>query len=125
MLTSGYALELVHLRLDPTSQDIQSLALAQGSTPRHWAHLESHLNLTRSLTWDASANFADHLAGLNVPSYTRADTQLNWHAGEHVSLSLVGQDLLKDRHQEFFNPQGTGLSSLVKRKAFAKITWNF
>ena len=125
MLTSGYALELVHLRLDPASQDIQSLALAQGSTPRHWAHLESHLNLTRSLTWDASANFADHLAGLNVPSYTRADTQLNWHAGEHVSLSLVGQDLLKDRHQEFFNPQGTGLSSLVKRKAFAKITWNF
>jgi iron complex outermembrane receptor protein len=112
-LTPGYAFEQIHLHLDSTSQDTQSVSTGLGSSPRHWARLESHVNLVRSLAWDASANFADRLPALSVPSHTRLDTQLTWRATENLSLSIVGQNLLRDRHLEFFNPQGTGMANLV------------
>lgn len=124
-LAPGYAFEQIHLHLDPTSQDSQSIANGQGSSPRHWARLDSHVNLARSLAWDASANFVGRLPAQNLSSYTRLDTQLTWRPGENFSFSMVGQNLVKDRHLEFLNLQGSALSSMTKRNAYAKLTWQF
>jgi outer membrane receptor protein involved in Fe transport len=60
-----------------------------------------------------------------VPSYTRLDTGLSWALGERISLSLVGQNLLRDRHEEFVDTTGSTMSTLIKRSAYAKVEWRF
>jgi len=60
-----------------------------------------------------------------VPSYTRVDTQLTWRRGEHVSVSIVGQNLVRDEHLEFSSTADEGPSNVVKRSAYAKLTWIF
>ena len=42
-----------------------------------------------------------------------------------MSLGLVGQNLLQDLHQEYSGPVLTVLPSLVRRSAYARLTWRF
>jgi outer membrane receptor protein involved in Fe transport len=67
----------------------------------------------------------NRLPAQSIPSYTRLDTGLTWRAEEHISLSLVGQNLLKDLHPEFTGPDATVQSGLMRREAYGKITWSF
>ena len=58
-------------------------------------------------------------------SYTRLDTQLTWLVGENASMSFVGQNLLKDTHEEFVDSTSSARTTLVKRTAYVKFTWRF
>jgi hypothetical protein len=40
-------------------------------------------------------------------------------------MSLVGQNLVKDRHLEFVDDSGSVRSTLIKRSAYVKFTWQF
>jgi iron complex outermembrane recepter protein len=124
-LTPAYGFEEIHMRLDPTSQDTSTVASVQGSSPRQWARLDSRLTLLHGLSWDASANFVGRLSNPSVASYTRVDTQLTWNLKEHLSASVVAQNLLRDEHIEFLNERGTGFTNYVKRSAYAKLIWRF
>ncbi|HXR15354.1 MAG TPA: TonB-dependent receptor [Terriglobales bacterium] len=124
-LSPGYAFEQIHMHLDPGSDDSQSVLYAEVSSPVHSAQLRSHLNLTHGFAWDASAYFVDRLQSGNIPSYTRLDTGLSWRWTEGLSMSVVGQNLVKDRHLEFLDDSETVRSTLVKRSAYAKLTWQF
>jgi iron complex outermembrane recepter protein len=124
-LSPGYAFERIHMHLAPTSQDTTSVSEAQGSSPVNAAQLRSHLALAHGLAWDASAYFVGRLTDPEEPSYTRLDTGLSWALGEKVGLSLVGQNLLRNRHQEFVDTTGSGDTTLIKRSAYAKLEWRF
>ncbi|HXM63539.1 MAG TPA: TonB-dependent receptor [Terriglobales bacterium] len=124
-LSPGYAFEQIHMHPAPTSRDTSSALDAEGSTPVHGAQLRSHLDLVHGIGWDASAYFVDRLRGAAVPSYTRLDTGLTWHIAEGLSMSMVGQNLVQDRHLEFIDTSGSVTSSLMKRSAYAKFTWRF
>jgi iron complex outermembrane receptor protein len=122
-LSPGYALEQIHMHLDPGSQDTTSVQGAEGGSPEDSAQLRSHLILPRGLAWDTSLFFVDRLADPVIPSYTRFDTSVSWQFGEKMTLSLVGQNLLKDRHLEYEDTTDSVGNTLVKRSAFAKLTW--
>ena len=124
-LAPAYAFEGIHLHLDPSSQDTMSVAADQGSSPRQWARLGSHVALLHGLAWDVSANFVGRLANPAVASYTRIDSQISWHLREHLSASLVGQNLAQDHHIEFLSTGGTGFSTYMKRSGYVKLTWRF
>jgi iron complex outermembrane receptor protein len=124
-LSPGYAFEQIHMHLDPISKDTGSVLDAEGSSPVDSAQLRSHFNLTRGLAWDASAYFVDRLRSGEVPSYTRVDMGLTWSWTEHLSSSVFGQDLAKDRHLEFADDSGSVRSTLVKRSVYAKFMWKF
>lgn len=124
-LSPGYAFEQIHMHLDPASLDTGSVADAEGSSPVYSAQLRSSLVLTRGLSWDAAAYFVDRLRSGEVPSYTRVDTGLTWRWTERLSSSVVGQNLLKDRHLEFVDDSGSVISTLIKRSVYAKVTWQF
>ncbi len=124
-LSPGYAFEQIHMHLAPASQDTTSVAEAQGSSPAHSAQLRSSIVLWRNVNWDASIYFVDRLVGLATPSYTRVDTQLSVPLGERGVLSLVGQNLARDHHQEFSDSTGSVISTLVKRSVYAKLAWQF
>jgi outer membrane receptor protein involved in Fe transport len=124
-LSPGYAFEEIHMHVAPTSQDMTSVDEAEGSSPDNSAQLRSHLLLWHGLTWDTSAYFVGRLTDPSEPSYTRLDTQLFWRFRERASLSFVGQNLLKDHHEEFVDLTGTARSTQVKRSAYVKLSWQF
>lgn len=124
-LSPGFAFERIHMHLDPTSGDTQSVSDADGSSQVHSAQLRSHFELARNLSWDASVYFVGRLMDQPVPSDTRLDTGLTWRLADALSVSVVGQNLARDRHLEFLDPANTVSSTLVKRAAFAKFTWKF
>jgi iron complex outermembrane recepter protein len=124
-LSPGYAFEQIHMHLDPTSQDTTSVLGAEGSSPVHSAQLRSHFDLAHGVEWDASAYFVDRLRSGPIPSYTRLDTGLTWRWTEGLGMTLVGQNLVKDRHLEFVDDTGSVRSTLIKRSAYAKFTWQF
>jgi iron complex outermembrane receptor protein len=124
-LNPGYAFEQIHMHLAPVSQDTASVGEAQGSSPVNAAQLRSHLDLLRGLSWDTSAYFVGRLNDPAEPSYTRLDTGLSWPLGEKINLSLFGQNLLRERHEEFVDSTGNTMSTLIKRSAYARVEWRF
>jgi iron complex outermembrane receptor protein len=124
-LSPGYSFLNMNLHTDPASLDTVSVADTQGSTPDHQAQLRSHVELPRGFSWDTNAYFVEHLPTGPIPSYARLDMQVSWRLGERVELNLVGQNLLTDHHEEFNDLIQSVNSSLVKRSAYAKITWQF
>jgi iron complex outermembrane receptor protein len=122
-LSPGYAFERVHMHLDPGSQDTTSVAAAEGSSPVNSAQLRSHLSLRHGLAWDTSAYFVGRIADPVVPSYTRLDTGLTWQAGERLSFSFFGQNLLNQERLEYVDTTGSVASTQMKRGAYAKVKW--
>jgi iron complex outermembrane recepter protein len=124
-LNPGYAFEQMHMHLAPASQDTSAVSEAEGSSPVNAAQLRSHVELLHSLSWDTSAYFVGRLNDPREHSYTRLDTGLSWPLGEKISLSVVGQNLLRDRHEEFVDSTTGTKSTLIKRSAYAKVEWRF
>jgi iron complex outermembrane recepter protein len=124
-LSPGYDFERIHMHATPLSQDTQTAPETNGSDPHVTSQVRSHVELSQRWTWDASAYFVDRLIAQNVPSYTRLDTGMSWRWREGVTLSLVGQNLLRDHHVEFIDSTGASRSTEIKRSAYAKITWRF
>jgi iron complex outermembrane recepter protein len=124
-LSPGYAFERIHLQTNPGSQDTGSVSDAEGGSPHVRAQLRSSLSLPRRLEWNTSVYFVGQLPAQGVPSYTRLDTGLTWRATEQVSVTLVGQNLLKDHHLEANSSDQSEFSSLIKRSAYVKFTWQF
>lgn len=124
-ISPAYAFEEIHMHTEPTSQNTSSVAIAEGSSPRHSAQLRSRVDLSHGLEWTASAYFVDRLAAENIPSYARVDTQLIWKWSERGTLSLVGQNLQQDRHFEFQDLLQSIDANQAKRSAYAMIRRSF
>ncbi len=124
-LSPGYSFLAMHLHRDATSQDLTTIPASQGAFPSQQAQLRSHVDLGGHWQWNASAYFVGRLPAQAVPSYTRLDTNVIWQPRKQFSISLVGQNLLRDHHLEYSGPDQTEESSLIKRSAYAKITWQF
>jgi len=124
-LSPGYAFEKIHMRVFPTSQDTTSASSVEGSSPDHSAQLRSHLDLPHGLAWDTSAYFVNRLTAQGIPSYTRLDSELSWQFAEKARLSFVGQNLARDHHAEFVDDTGSATTTLIKRSAYAKLSWQF
>jgi iron complex outermembrane recepter protein len=124
-LSPGYAFEQIHMHLEAPSQDIGSVLDSEGSSPAHSAQLRSHVSLRHGISWDVSNYFVGRLKSGNIPSYTRLDTGLTWRWTESLAMSIVGQNLVKDRHLEFVDDSGSVRSTLIKRSIYGKLTWQF
>jgi iron complex outermembrane receptor protein len=130
-LSPGYTLSQAHMHTLPTSADTMTGPFVEGSSPDHTIQLRSHLDVRTNLAWDTSGYYVSALmnqgplGNLKIPSYTRLDTGLTWKLGEAFSVSVVGQNLLKDHHLEFVGMNGSMQSGQIKRSAYVKLTWQF
>jgi outer membrane receptor for monomeric catechols len=97
----------------------------QGSNPGHQGQLRSHVEISKQFAWDTNAYYVGPLPAQFISSYTRLDSQLTWHVAEGLSLSVTGQNLLKDHHVEFNDQFQSVDSSQVKRNVYARVTWRF
>jgi iron complex outermembrane receptor protein len=124
-LSPGYSFLEMDLHTNLDSLDTTTVPDTQGSNPGHQAQLRSHLKLPHGLEWDSSAYFVGALPAQLVPSYTRLDSMLTWKLSERGQLSIVGQNLLADRHVEADDTYAVVNSSEVKRTAYIKFAWHF
>jgi iron complex outermembrane receptor protein len=87
------------------------------------------LNLPRHAEFDAALRWVDTLhinSGSmpgTVPAYFELNTRLAWHASERLELSLVGQNLLHNRHPEYGYPDPMRVE--IQRSAYGKLAWRF
>mgnify|MGYP001336656060 CR=1 FL=1 len=105
-------------------------SLAVKATPAHQATLRSMLALGRNVDFDLWARYV----GANrypmftdtalIPAYVTLDARLAWRPMAGVELSLVGHNLLEQRHLETITDL-TVVRHEVERTVYAKATWAF
>jgi iron complex outermembrane recepter protein len=118
--------ERIHMHRSTGSEDVATGPETEGSTPHQQARIQSELFLTRKLSWNVSADYTDRLEAQGVPSYTRLDSNLIWKLREKFSMGIYGQNLLRDRHLEFFDPDNSSTrSTLIRRSVYARLSWRF
>lgn len=123
-INPGYSYLTIHIHRGAGSKDLLQGQI-EGGIPNHQAQLRSHLRLSRQLQWNSSAYFVGALPAFGIASYTRLDSNLIWQAGERFSISLVGQNLLRDRHLEYGGLDLSVQSALIRRSAYIKLAWLF
>lgn len=127
-LTAGYNLLREHLRVRAGAFDLNQ-ALNETSDPEHQASLRSSFDLPHGVALDGQLRWVDTLHNNvggqpgTVPAYTELNLRLAWSITPACELSLVGRNLLHNRHPEFGAPGPARV--VVPRSAYAKIAWRY
>ena len=122
-LNASYTWLYIDARNDPARNVLTSPSSIEGSDPAHQFALRSQWGLAGSLELDLALYYVDDLPALNVPGYTRLDLRLGWRPRKDLEFSLVGQNLLDDRHLEFSGLDLAG--SEIPRSVYGKILWRW
>ncbi len=116
-LITGYSLFLQH---------IHGAAGANPDTarapPTHQITLRSSHDLTKRASLDVQFRYVDQIEG--VPGYITADIRFAYRLTRQLELSLVGQNLLDDRHPEQAGAPITTTTD-APRGFYGKLTWSF
>ncbi len=97
----------------------------EGTSPHHQFSLQSSLDLPWHLQFDVTTRYVDRLSDLGVNGYVSLDLRLGWKPSRNVELSIVGQNLLDDRHPEFTPTIIPTQRTEVPRGVYGKILWRF
>ena len=104
-------------------------ALNENADPNNQISLQSYWDISEDWELDILYRWVDELptnnAGVRtyVDQYNELDVHLGWQLDAQCTLSLVGQNLLHDHHQEFGIPGAA--QEEVGRNLYAKIEWRF
>jgi iron complex outermembrane receptor protein len=116
------------MKLNSTGQDANRGKFYDGATPRHQLMFASYVSLPGDFELDAQFRHVADLKrlpqitnGTGISGYSELDVQLTWQASRQMRVSLVGQNLLHDRHVEFGSPANRGE---IERGFYAKIAWD-
>lgn len=101
-----------------------------GKSPQQQLNASATVHLPHNVEFTTSAYYVDELTSLDfntgkdIDAYTRLDMRLAWQAMDNMELSVVGQNLLESKHQEFsgFAYQN---SSQIPRSVYGNIAWKF
>jgi iron complex outermembrane receptor protein len=85
---------------DPGSRDFTN-GVSEANDPAHQFRLRSYVDLGRKTELDATVRFASSLPSPAVDEYAELALRLGWQPRPGLDLSVIGQNLLHDRHQEF------------------------
>ncbi|HEV7608440.1 MAG TPA: TonB-dependent receptor [Steroidobacteraceae bacterium] len=84
--------------------------------------LHSRFDLPRDLKLDFQFHRVAGLPAPVVPAYSELDLRLAWLVSEKLELSVVGRNLLHDRHPEYGNVVSR---SEYERNVFGQLRWQF
>lgn len=128
--------ELSYSYIDIKMKDQQSLtgidqqAMIEGSSPQNQISLKASIALQENLHLNLWGRYVDELkkssivADFPVKDYTTLDANIRWQPVDDLELSLVGQNLLDNKHLEFISEQFTEPTE-IGRSLYAKLTWRF
>ena len=119
-LRGGYTFLKKSLEVKPDSRDLNQGSV-ESDDPRNQLMFQSLLNLPRNIELDGVVRYVDALPNPHVPGYVSLDLRVAWNASEHLELSLVGQNLLDDRHPEFVPTSPSPRE--IERSVYGRIVW--
>ena len=108
----------------------QQAAVQIGSSPQQHVSLRSSLTPWENTELDIVFRYVDKNNAIGftgnrvINDYVSMDIRLAWNATENIELSIVGQNLLAEKHLEY---QQEFLTSATKidRGMYGKLTWRF
>ncbi len=110
---------------DPGSGDT-SARDPEGESARHRVVLRSLWQLPWQLELDAALRHVSKLPTPAIDRYTELDLRLGKRFGDQLELSLVGQNLLDDQHEEAVLALGAQAPRAgIERGAYLKLTLEF
>lgn len=92
------------------------------AAPTNQITLRSSHDLTKRAALDVQFRYVDNIDG--VPGYVTADIRFAYRLTERLELSLVGQNLMDNRHPEQAASPITTTAE-VPRGFYGKLTWSF
>ncbi len=124
-LRAGYTELQIHIRPKSGSTDV-SKGSVESSDPNHQFFLHSSLDLPGHLQFDSALRYVTHLADQGVPAYAELDARLAWEPIPKLEFSIVGQNLLHNRHPEFGRQSGPRAAPQeIERGVYGKALWRF
>lgn len=123
-IRGGYTFLRKNLWVKPDSKDLND-GTAESNDPEHQFLLQSTLNFPAGIELGTVLRWVDNLSKINayVPAYFGLDVRLAWNVTKNFELSVVGQNLLDDRHVEFIRPNST--VRFIERSVYGKISCRF
>jgi iron complex outermembrane receptor protein len=127
-LHAGYDFLKEDIHVKSGQHDINN-ALNETSDPEHQFQIRSSMDLPWHLNFDTGLRWVDMLRNNNgatvgtVPSYFELDARLAWQPTKRLEFSIVGQNLLHDRHPEYGFPGPA--QEQIARSIYGKVTWRF
>ena len=112
-------------RVTPSYTYLQVPLLAESfefDSPAHRGTLATYVMLPKNLEANGAIYYVGALDKSNIPAYTRLDLGLTWQASKSLELGIWGQNLLDERHTEFFASSAPYLEAIT-RSMVARITW--
>ena len=102
------------------------LPVAAGRVPENKFNLQISLDPLENFEVDVIGRYTGRLTGFTetIDPYFSVDARLAFRASNYLELSVVGQNLLKDHHEEFGPPLGT-IPFGIERGIYGKATWEF
>ena len=97
----------------------------EGKSPHHQVVLRSSWDLPGRVQFDLTGRYVDNLRELGVSSYVSLDARVAWAPTKHWEISVVGQNLLDDRHSEFAPSIIPTQRTEVQRGVYGKVTFRF
>lgn len=96
--------------------------IAEGNSARNRFNFSSYLNLPYQLEFDAHWYYSDRLLN-QVQAYHRLDLRLGWQPNPHFELAVGAQNLLDNRHPEFYPYLDNAvINSEFERNYYLKVT---
>ncbi len=130
-LKPGYALLKQNLHTKPGAVD--AWPSDEERSPEHQFSLGSYVKVTSDVNWDTNFYYVSNIHYYTgapatnrnkIDAYGRLDTQVRWAVMKDVEVSLIGQNLLDDNHQEF-NEVNYSTPSEISRTVLARATIKF
>ncbi len=122
-LSGSYSWLEMDIDRKPGSTDVWSPSV-EGTSPEHQLQIHSQWNIAHDWELDISAYFVDRLKSIDVPAYTRLDVRLGWQPRKDLEASLVLQNLLDDRHPEYWADEGLSPTE-TERGIYGQLIWRF
>ena len=106
---------------DPGSRDVSN-GVNEANDPSHLWSARTSVDLPRKIELDVLFRYVSALPSPPVQSYGELTVRLGWRPSSRLDLSVVGQNLLHDRHEEF--AAGTP-RELYERGVYIRSAWRF
>jgi len=123
------SLSLFHID-DHDSVPTNTGAEFTGTDPTHQFSVRSSFDITPDIQWDVWLRHVGKLQGVSpqptpIPAYNSLDMRVSWRINPEMQVSLVGQNLLDDRHQETQMRNILSVPIEIQRSVYVKLDWKF
>ena len=120
LVHASYTGQRVALKPLPESLDTSNARL-EADDPPHIFSARSYVNLPRNFELDGFFRAVATLRASRLPGYSELDLRLGWRANDRLDVSIMGRELLHDRHAEFLG--ATAQARYFQREVAVRVTW--